>query len=107
MSSTTPGSQPPRRDDEADTWVEAEAAAPAEPGGAVATGEVHPAGSPADAERIERVEPADVPPPEPVDESGETVVFTGSDEPVPVVADPDADRDPDPEHASMSDVDAD
>jgi hypothetical protein len=107
MSSTTPGSEPPRRDDEADTWAEAETAAPSEPGGAVATGEVHPAGSPDDAERIERVEPADVPPAEPVDDSGETVVFAGSDEAVPIVADPDADPDPDAEPGSHSDAEAD
>jgi len=95
MSSTTPGSEPPRRDDEVDAEVEADAPDGPEAGDPGATGEVHPAGAPAAAERIERVEPGDVPPHEDLEDTGETVVFTGTDEAVPVPADVDEDPDSD------------
>ena len=92
MSSTTPGSEPSRRDDET-TDADGEAASPEsvepdavepqpapEASGTEASGtEVHPAGAPADAERIERVEPAEVPPPETEPTPHGDVAFTGTD----------------------------
>ncbi|MFC5789493.1 hypothetical protein EDM22_17505 [Agromyces tardus] len=70
MSTTTPGSEPERRDEAS------EPTAPAE------TGEVHPAGAPEAAERIERVEQADVPPPEVEEPDDDTVAFIGTEEAV-------------------------
>ena len=92
MSSTTPGSEPSRRDDEP-TDADGEAARTeesespgtgeggvVEPDAAEASGtEVHPAGAPEHAEAIERVEPAEVPPPVTEPTPHGDVAFAGTD----------------------------
>lgn len=84
MSSTTPGSEPSRRDDEAvdsDDAARVEGSESAEPEAARdgADSGVDPAGAPAAAERIERVEPAESPPAVTEPAAPDDVPFAGTD----------------------------